>query len=307
MIALALVFQETRALLTDYWTPVVSFGIGALFYLESKIGVRIRNTATELLRVANYDSSKAMKTIFDSKLRTELGGGCVLAAILAILANPTLYILWYQSPILKIYLAAIVLFLVFILGEAVSGGVAVVVASRRITAELSKHIEPLNFAHFSVLKKIAYWGVLLSAYGSVVASVLLVGIYLSPWRTSVINVQIVTLSLLSLSTGVMLYVYLTPTYYVHRLLKELKQKNLFLITSAVESVYRRFGAMVEHSDLSSAQSDAELIGRILDDATSAKALIAATPEWPWDLPALHAVAVSIFVPVLIYYLETLRL
>lgn len=305
LVALGLAARELPALIVDYATPIVIFGIGSLVYLETVVSDRIRTTAVELWNVARFDSSLSLKLIFNLKLRFALGIASVLACGIAFFGLPVQNLLWYQSSILRVYVSAVVLVLVFIGGEAVTGAIAVVLACHRIAMALSKELKQLTFEHFGLLRMIAMWGVWLSVYGSLVASVLLVGVFVAPWRTGAVNVQIATLVLLSISSVVMVYLFLGPVLSIHSMLKRSKQQNYFLISGNIETICERIAALCSNEDPSKTQIEADAIAKILADIETARTIASSAPEWPWDLPMIHSFTIALGLPIVIYYIERL--
>ena len=305
IVLLALGFQEFSTLIIDYATPIIVFGIGSMVYLETRIGDYIRSTATALEKDFQFKCDPMMNKIFCQKLRFGVGIASVMICALGFLGLPVLNVLWYQSPVLRTYLIGLVLFLVFIAGEAVTGAVTVVIASHDIADGLRQIIDPLSFERFVVVRRVAMWGVLLSGYGSAVASVLLVGIFVAPWRTGSVNVQTATLVLLTFSSALAVFLFLTPVMNIHGLLMRSKQKSFFMISSNLEKVYSRFKMISDRGDVAQTQAEADLIGKMLDDIEAARKAADSAPEWPWDLPMVHSFTISFALPLIIYLLERL--
>jgi len=293
LVGLAVILGEGSKVAADYATPLVIFGVAYALYMESRIMEEIRETARNLWSDLAYDSRKWLSLVVD--LRIRLASGVLLVVFLSLLAvtTPVLDAGWYEALALRLYVFALTTVAAFIGGEAGPAVIAVVFSAYKMSNELSSRVEPFNFQHFLILKRLARWGLLLSVFGSILISVAIVWTFVAPFNRAIFDIPVISSPFLILGLLIMAYCFLTPFLAIHGVLKTTKQRKTFEVIQAFDEVYKRTSKALETKDPEETRKEVELLGKRLTNLKAMLDVLTLAPEWPWDINMLRTFIVSL--------------
>jgi len=231
-------------------------------------------------------------------LRIRLASGILLVAYLGLLAvtTPVLEAGWYHAPALRLYVFALATASGFIGGEAGPAVIAVVFSAYKIGNELSSRVEPFNFQHFLVLKRLARWGLLLSVFGSILISLAIIWTFVAPFNRAMFDIPVFGSPVLILGLLIMAYCFLTPFLAIHGVLKTTKQRKTFELMQAFDADYKRAGKAPKTEDPEENRNEEEFLGKRLTNLKTMMDILALAPEWPWDSNMLRTCVVSLAGP-----------
>ncbi len=300
-LVLSVLAREQGIFFYDYVSVALIFGISFMVYMETYIGNSYREVAGQLFDAFGYDSSKGFQSIFNNLLRT--GAGILVSAIATWIFLQVLYgALWYTSPILRAYFAVLVAVISFIGGEALVGVLMTVRYVREMLKGVSPNVDIFKSKHLTLLKSVVRWGSDLSAFGGIVASVLLVAFFFAPWRNGFAVVSGVAVVFLMVSVGILVFVFTQILVNVHSVMKSSKEEEMGRVMGGLDALHSRLEALIGTENLSGGKKEAEVasLNAELDGLDKVRSLVDSLPVMPLDLGMVRTFSSAIAIPIVTY-------
>jgi hypothetical protein len=301
-IAMSIALGEQTLALGDSAALAAIFGIAYMVYMETRIGNHLRAVAVDVFQVFGYDSAGDFRLIFDNRLR---GGVGVVVSLLVVFSFFEFLAgaVWYNSWILRAYLALLAALIGFIGGDAVVGLLAIIRYVGRISEGVKGHVDAFNPAHEELLRTMAKLGSLLSIYGGVVTSVVLVAFFFAPWKNRIPLVSELGIVFLLISIILLASVFLIPLTSVHGVMSYAKGLRADALTRKAAGLYGKLQSLIAEEKITVVEREAQALNVMMDSLNRMNALIGSMPEWPIDIAMLRAFSSSVAIPIIVYVVE----
>jgi hypothetical protein len=146
-------------------------------------------------------------------------------------------------------------------------------------------------------------GSLLSIYGGVVSSVVLVAFFFAPWKNRIPLVSELGTVFLLISIILLASVFLIPLVSVHGVMSHAKGLRLDALTQKAAVLYGKLQSLMAEEKITVVEREAQSLNVMMDSLSQMNALIGSMPEWPIDIAMVRAFSSSVAIPIIVYVVE----
>jgi len=295
----AYISKEFETFIGDYSIPALITMIAFMIFSETWIGDNIRSVSFKISKEVPESKEviqSCLKKIFN-KNRYLIGIPFGIFVILAI--HYYRDVLWYSSHIVLMYIMFLGFIVGYIFGEALIGSLSVVRSIQTIGNHLISDTSLFDYKKINLIKETVGWGFQISVLLSFILAIAYPAFFFAPFRGQIANIiKLLGGIVLLLTTFLSVFVFLMPTFSIHRIMVSKKNQMLQQLYEKLREGYDLF-INYNINEIISPEKQYKF-SEFLSVYKILKEDLEKLPTWPFDVETIRKLVGTILVPIASY-------